>query len=118
MAIQTAWLPWKHIIHVLEKTIKKLKEEMEPNEILDYLVQYEILDTDENTHLLKECRARKCDIILRKLIKNPDPEKFIKMMKHIIADECCSFGHLLCSAAYAMESSNDGKSKCTIITNY
>lgn len=92
----------------IRKNYKKLKEEMEPNEILDYLVQYEILDTDENTHLLKECRARKCDIILRKLIKNPDPEKFIKMMKHIIADECCSFGHLLCSAAYAMESSNDG----------
>nr|XP_034304236.1 uncharacterized protein LOC105323171 isoform X5 [Crassostrea gigas] len=92
----------------IRKNYKKLKEEMEPNEILDYLVQYEILDTDENTHLLKECRARKCDIILRKLIKNPDPEKFIKMMKHIIADECCSFGHLLCSAACAMESSNDG----------
>lgn len=92
----------------IRKNYKKLKEEMEPNEILDYLVQYEILDTDENTHLLKECRARKCDIILRKLIKNPDPEKFIKMMKNIIADECCSFGHLLCSAAYAMESSNDG----------
>lgn len=103
----------------IRKNYKKLKEEMEPNEILDYLVQFEILDTDENTHLLKECRARKCDFILRKLIKNPDLEKFAKMMKHItMARDCCSFRHLLCSAAYALESSNDGKSKCTIIANY
>eukprot|EP00105_Crassostrea_gigas_P006481 XP_011420450.1 PREDICTED: uncharacterized protein LOC105323171 isoform X1 [Crassostrea gigas] len=93
----------------IRKNYKKLKEEMEPNEILDYLVQFEILDTDENTHLLKECRARKCDFILRKLIKNPDLEKFAKMMKHItMARDCCSFRHLLCSAAYALESSNDG----------
>lgn len=103
----------------IRKNYKKLKEEMEPNEILDYLVQFEILDTDENTHLLKECRARKCDFILRKLIKNPDLEKFTKMMKHItMTRDCCSFRHLLCSAAYALESSNDGKSNCTIITNY
>lgn len=101
----------------IRRNYKKLKEEMEPNEILDYLVQYDILDTDENTQLLKECRARKCDFILRKLIKYPD--KFTKMMEHITKDrECCCFRYILCSTAYAMESSNNGKSKSTIITNY
>lgn len=91
----------------IRKNYKKLKEEMEPNEILDYLVQYDILDTDENTHLLKECRARKCDFILRKLIKYP--EKFTKMMEHITkARECGCFRYMLCSITYAMESSNDG----------
>lgn len=101
----------------IRKNYKKLKEEMEPNEILDYLVQYDILDTDENTHLLKECRARKCDFILRKLIKYP--EKFTQMMEHITkARECGCFRYMLCSITYAMESSNDGKSKCTFITNY
>lgn len=59
-----------------------------------------------------------CDIILCKLIKNLDLEKFIKMMKYIIVDECCSFGYLLCFVVYVMESLNDGKLKCIIIINY
>ena len=44
---------------------------MEPNSMIDYLVQHGILNTDENTNLLGQCRAKKCDVILRKLIRSP-----------------------------------------------
>ena len=65
----------------LIRNYKKLKEEMEPNDMIDFLFQQDLLDTDENTHLLHQCRARQCDIILRKLILNTDT--FIKFSKHL-----------------------------------
>lgn len=67
--------------HHIIRNYKKLKEELEPNEMLDYLVQYGILDTEENTVLLHKCRAEKCDFILYKIIKEPDClNKFVKIL--------------------------------------
>ena len=66
-----------HIIH----NYKLLKAEMEPKEMLDYLVQEHILDLDENSCLIGLCRAKKCDFILRKLIRNPKTlEKFVRCL--------------------------------------
>lgn len=69
-------------LHII-KNYKKLKEEMEPNDIIDFLVQHGILDTDEDTYLLRQCRAKKCDFILRKLIRNPNLfSKFVKCLNN------------------------------------
>lgn len=57
---------------------KALKIQMEPDEIIDYLVQYHILDTEENTRLIDKGRSRKCDFILRKLIRDPDCRSKLK----------------------------------------
>lgn len=57
--------------HIM-KNYKKIKEEMEPNNIIDYLFQEKFLNTDENTDWLDQCRARRCDIILHKCIKHSD----------------------------------------------
>nr|XP_022310631.1 uncharacterized protein LOC111115979 isoform X6 [Crassostrea virginica] len=57
---------------------KALKKQMEPDEIIDYLVQYHILDTDENTRLIDKGRSRKCDFILRKCIRDPDCRSKLK----------------------------------------
>lgn len=68
---------------VLEKNFfinnyKALKIQMEPDEIIDYLVQYHILDTEENTRLIDKGRSRKCDFLLRKLIRDPDCRSKLK----------------------------------------
>ena len=70
-------LETRHII----QNYKYLKAEMEPNEMLDYLVQENILDIDENSCLRRLCRAKQCDFILRKLIRYPRTlEKFVRLL--------------------------------------
>ena len=70
-------LETRHII----QNYKLRKAEMEPKEMLDYLVQEHILDLDENSCLIGLCRAKKCDFILRKLIRNPKMlEKFVRCL--------------------------------------
>lgn len=65
----------------ITQNYKLLKAEMEPKEMLDYLVQEYILDPDENSDLMGLCRAEQCDFILRKLIRNPRTlEKFVRCL--------------------------------------
>ena len=53
----------------ITKKYKILKQEMD-TEIIDYLVQSDILTTDEDSFLLNKSRAEKCDFILRRLIRD------------------------------------------------
>ncbi|XP_022287285.2 uncharacterized protein LOC111100011 isoform X1 [Crassostrea virginica] len=57
--------------HHIRKKYKTLKRDMN-TEIVDYLVQSNILTTDENSSLLHKSRAEKCDFILRRLILDPN----------------------------------------------
>ena len=70
-------LETRHII----QNYKYLKAEMEPKELLDYLVQEQLLDLDENSCLIGLCRAQQCDFILRKFIRYPRMlEKFVRLL--------------------------------------
>ncbi|XP_061172288.1 uncharacterized protein LOC133181727 [Saccostrea echinata] len=66
----------------IRRNYKYLKREMDTYTIVDFLVQHNILNTEENSFLIGKPRARKCDFILRKLLRHPRhlPE-FTKMIK-------------------------------------
>ncbi|XP_062617032.1 uncharacterized protein LOC134278759, partial [Saccostrea cucullata] len=74
--------------HHIRRNYKFLKREMEPDSIVDYLVQHNILDTDEDKNLIGKPRRIKCDFILRKLLQHPRhlPE-FTRMIKHYHREE-------------------------------
>ena len=62
---------------------------MEPNAMMDYLVQQGILNTDEDTNLLGQCRAKKSDVILRKLIESPSKlSNLMDKFKTVDAFQC------------------------------
>ena len=66
--------------HIIQNYVY-LKAEMEPIELVDYLVKENILDTDENSCLMGLCRAKKCDFILRKLVRNQRTlEEFVRCL--------------------------------------
>ncbi|XP_062617779.1 uncharacterized protein LOC134279403 [Saccostrea cucullata] len=73
----TVILETRHI----RRNFKFLKQQLEPNIIVDYLVQHNILNTDENSFLMGKPRATKCDFILCKLLQNP---KHLRELKSII----------------------------------
>nr|XP_022297006.1 uncharacterized protein LOC111106572 [Crassostrea virginica] len=71
-------------------------------EIVDYLVQADILTTDDNSSLIGKPRAEKCDFILRKLIR--DSNRLTKLVTLLHEepkdlDELDCFRSLLCKTS-------------------
>ena len=78
-------------------------------EIVDYLVQSNILTTDENSFLLHKSRAEKCDFILRRLIRDSNClTKFRTLMleEPKVLDVFDCFRSLMCNTSPEPEISN------------
>ena len=87
--------------HHIRKKYKTLKNEMN-TEMVDYLVQADILTTDDNSYLIGKPRAEKCDFILRKLIR--DSNRLTKLVTLLHEepkdlDELDCFRSLLCNTS-------------------
>ena len=80
-------------------------------DIVDYLVQSNILTTDENSSLLDKSRAEKCDFILRRLIRDSKCLKKLEILLHEEpkVDEFDCFRSLLCNTSPEPEILNSDK---------
>ncbi|XP_078314759.1 uncharacterized protein LOC144619747 isoform X2 [Crassostrea virginica] len=97
--------------HHIRKKYKDLKKEMN-TEIVDYLVQSNILTTDENSFLLHKSRAEKCDFILRRLIRDSNClTKFRTLMleEPKVLDVFDCFRSLMCNTSPEPEIPNSDK---------
>lgn len=98
--------------HFYIRNYKILKEQMEPDEIVDYLVQYKILDTEEDRYLLHICRTMKCDFILGRFIRDSRcREVLVGIHNSNELEGIHSFCSSLCYCDLELEEQNDRQGK-------